>query len=174
MTQLQKTSDAININQVEIPEPSSNGDLITATLANDLIRNYLAMTDQKSIASTEQAKTLAKILVGSYPSRQVHDAEIYARGVASIFSEYHPTVGKEAVDKLTRNCKFMPTRAEVVTACEVIVSKAGVAARTAKKHMEEKDRREKEEARNKELAEDKISQKQKQGAIDNAKEALNA
>lgn len=60
---------------------------------------------------------IARILVGSYPSRQVHDPAMFARAIASIFAEFPHEIGKRAVDALTRRSKFLPTRAEVLEAC---------------------------------------------------------
>ena len=63
------------------------------------------------------AAEMARVLIGSYPSRQVHDAPIFARAIVSVLAEVPANVAREAIDKLTRESKFLPTRCEVFEAC---------------------------------------------------------
>ena len=61
------------------------------------------------------AKASARILIGTYPSRQVNDPEIYSKAIVSVLAEYPAEVCRDAVDRVTRELKFLPTRNEVLT-----------------------------------------------------------
>ena len=65
----------------------------------------------------QRAAELARILIGSYPSRAVHDPVIFARAIVSVLAEIPEDLARHAIDKLTRENKFLPTRAEVFEAC---------------------------------------------------------
>jgi hypothetical protein len=69
-------------------------------------------------ASLEQAKEQAEILVGSYPKHAVDDPQIYARGIVSLLCEYPRAISSKAIDRVTRVCKWVPTRAELYEALE--------------------------------------------------------
>ncbi len=139
------------VKTLDIAEPTSNGELITPEQANAVIANFAAIKDGSS--STDHAAKCTEVLLGSYPGREVNDPQIYVRAITSILVEYHPKVSKQAVDYVTRNCKFMPTRAEVEEACQTIYRTVGRNALVAKRHLREIERREKEVARDREISE---------------------
>lgn len=68
-----------------------------------------------------KAAQQVKILVGSYP-REPHDAPTYIAAMTQVVSEYPESVGREAIDRLTRRCKFAPTRAEMLEVLEEVKS----------------------------------------------------
>lgn len=105
----------------------------------------------------EHAANLVAIVIGSYPNtRHVGDPEIYSRAIVSLFEEHGPDVGREAVDIITRSCKFLPSRAEVHQVLEEIERKRRVAAYVAKQMLAEHERRATEAAQRKREAEDGV------------------
>jgi len=66
-----------------------------------------------------KAAQQVKVLVGSYP-REPHDAPTYVAAMTQVIAEYPESVGREAIDRLTRRCKFAPTRAEMLEVLEEV------------------------------------------------------
>lgn len=54
------------------------------------------------------------ILLGSYPSPNLQDPEIYMASVVSLLVGYPLWAGEAGVKKVTRTCKFVPCIAEIV------------------------------------------------------------
>lgn len=136
-TPLQMAMKTVNSSMLQITMNSPLLDLYTcATLVNEADRlNALPN------ASQVEAKTLAEILVGSYPTRGVNDPAIYARAITSIFDEFSPEIAKEAINRLTRSLKFLPTRADVFEACANVKAQYGIAAAVGRVHLTEHARR---------------------------------
>lgn len=65
----------------------------------------------------QRAAELARILIGSYPARAVHDSSIFARAIVSVLAEVPEDLARQAIDELTRENRFLPTRAEIFEAC---------------------------------------------------------
>ena len=76
------------------------------------------ITRRETRANKAQAAKLAHILIGSYPGREIFDREVYSRAIISVFMEHTTEIGRQAVDRITRRSKFLPTRADVVEALE--------------------------------------------------------
>jgi hypothetical protein len=66
----------------------------------------------------EAGKQLALLLLGIYPYAKPHEADIYVRGIVSTLASFPRDVAATAVDVVSRTCKFLPTRAELHSACE--------------------------------------------------------
>lgn len=66
------------------------------------------------------AVAAAKLLVGSYPAREVNDPAVYVRMIAAAFAKYSAEYHNEAIDRLTDRLKWMPTKADVVEVLEDI------------------------------------------------------
>jgi hypothetical protein len=93
-------------------------------------------------------------LIGSYPAREVQDAEVYADAISSVFWKYPPDIGWLAIDIITSRLRFLPTRADLFQVMEELVSKRrGIAAR-AKLILVEHERR-KTEADERKASEDR-------------------
>lgn len=98
------------------------------------------------------AARIAKVLIGSYPVRKVNDPAVYSRAIVSVLAEFPADVGKAAADKVTRELKFLPTRADVLAALKEIKGEIDHLVRTARYHLEEHARRERKEAEDRETA----------------------
>ena len=62
-----------------------------------------------------------KILIGCYPAGKPNDPEIYTAAIASALANYPEEIVKRVTDPRTgiqRKCKFLPSVAEVIEACE--------------------------------------------------------
>lgn len=87
----------------------------------------------------DKAAEMAQILVGSYPRHAVDAPEIYARAIVSLLVEYPAKIASAAIDRVTRSCKFIPTRAEVFDALEMQMAPLRaleVRARTMRQRIE--------------------------------------
>ena len=107
-------------------------------MANEVVRHT-------ACATKAQAAKLAHILIGSYPSREVHDREVYSRAIISVFMEHSFETGHKAVDHITRRLRFLPTRADVVEElCEIDAERQALRTSAA---MEERWRQQRLEAK---------------------------
>lgn len=79
-----------------------------------------------------KAAELTAILLGSYPRHSVDDANIYTRAMVSLIAEYPAFAASEAIDKITRTNKYIPTRAEMAAALEAAIAPVRKAAAGAK------------------------------------------
>ena len=52
-------------------------------------------------------------LLGSYPSVNLHDPEIYVADIASLLSSYPLWAGEMAIDRVKKTTKFIPTVADL-------------------------------------------------------------
>ena len=89
----------------------------------------------------EAALRQAEILIGSYPAREVMNADIFVRAVTSVLAEAPKDVGPAVVDYLTRTLKWLPTRADVAKALDDRVRPRQTALRCARDHLDEHARR---------------------------------
>jgi hypothetical protein len=92
-------------------------------------------------AGPEAALRQAEILIGSYPAREVMNADIFVRAVTSVLAEAPKDVGPAVVDHLTRTLKWLPTRADVAKAVDDKVGPRKTALRCARAHLDEHARR---------------------------------
>lgn len=85
-------------------------------------------------ATSERRKTCstaAAILLGCYRSGEAHDPEVYAAGLVSVLEQFDPAVVARVCNPATglpSRLKFLPTLAEVRTACEELASADGRSA----------------------------------------------
>jgi hypothetical protein len=87
----------------------------------------------------ETATKLARALIGSYP-KEPHEPEIYTRGIVSVLAEQPADIAKRAVDRVTRSCRFLPTRADLCDAITAI-REEGAAGRAIQASIAEQERR---------------------------------
>lgn len=93
--------------------------------------------------SNKTAVEQATLLLGSYPKRDVIDADIYVRSITSAFLEFPADLGWKIVDKITRELRFLPSRADVFSMGTKLQSQRILAREIAKAHIAEHERREK-------------------------------
>jgi hypothetical protein len=145
------------LDKLDDPKPSHitntirgiTSDLLHITINGPLLDPYVCASLVQEVerlerlppADDDQSKKLAEILVGSYPKREVNDPVIYARAVTSIFSEFPVEVAKEAINRITRTLKFLPTRADVFEACSNTLAQSKIAASVGRVHLTEHARR---------------------------------
>ena len=137
------------------PTPIANtirgitSDLLHITMNGPLLDPYVCqavVAEEQRLAALppaddEQSKKLAEVLVGSYPKREVNDPAIYARAITSIFQEFPVEIAKEAINRITRTLKFLPTRADVFETCSNVAAQAKIAASVGRVHLTEHARR---------------------------------
>lgn len=92
-------------------------------------------------ATGDKAAALANILVGTYPARAVNNAEVFARSMTKLFEEYPADIGAMAIDAVTKQLKFLPTRAEVFEQLEKLKTERLTAKKQAERHLAEHERR---------------------------------
>jgi hypothetical protein len=92
-------------------------------------------------ATEEEAIKLSEILVGAYPKRDVNDPIIYARAIKSAFLEFSTEIGKEAIDRMTRSLKFLPTRADLFEVLGIVKTQSQICGSVGRVHLTEHARR---------------------------------
>jgi hypothetical protein len=124
------------------------GDLISVDDCNSII----AEVEAASVPAPPQfAARFAALLIGSYPARELGDAAIFSEMLKNTFAEYPSDIGLQAVDALTRQNKWLPSRAELVDALEDLMKRRRHAGHVAQAHLSEHEhlaqKREKERER---------------------------
>lgn len=95
-----------------------------------------------------EAAISAAQLAGLYP-QQAHDHETYLEGLRRTFLRYPPDLGERAVDEVSSESDYLPTRAALTRKLEALVGERRDMIRRAKAHLarhEEIERRRREEA----------------------------
>ena len=87
-------------------------------------RNMVVAFEGRSrqFTSPQKAEDLLYLIKNCYPNGSPVDNDFYSRIITDILMEYDEDIARKAVDNLTRKCKFLPTRAEVASECESIVT----------------------------------------------------
>ena len=111
----------------------------------------------------DSGKRWAKTLVGAYPAREMNSPEIFMHAIAADFAEFHDLVCREAFVKITRNCKFLPSRAEVFQTLTQIKGRLNGVKIRAQKQLELHDARALETDREIKIAASKAAFRQKHG-----------
>ncbi len=66
----------------------------------------------------QQAAKLVSRLLGGYPSLSLHDPETYIASVTALLCGFSWWVGERAIEKVSTESKFVPSKAEVAAACQ--------------------------------------------------------
>jgi len=74
----------------------------------------------------EQAAKLVSRLLGGYPSLNLHDPETYIAGVTALLCGFSWWVGERAIEKVSNESKFVPSKAEVAAACQHFAPSRGI------------------------------------------------
>jgi hypothetical protein len=93
------------------------------------------------VPDNEEALIMAKKLIGAYPNERAKDPMHYATAIASVFTTFPKDVGYRAIDDITLENEFPPTRAELHKACAKLVGKRNDMKRAAQAQLAEHDRR---------------------------------
>lgn len=135
-------------------------DLVSKQGLTDLVTTLEAA----SVPCTkDQAVQLGEMLLGTYPTHNVADPKMYSRGIASIIAEYPVQISAKAVDLITRESKFLPTRADIDQRCKEMMNELKTSIYIANRMIEEHRRREDEEARIAERKRDREEFRKKHG-----------
>lgn len=118
-----------------------------------------------------QAIELASKLVNSYPGKEVTDPKTYCTAIASVFQTVPRDICAAAVDQITRNLKWFPTRADVHEACQRMMHQRAHALRVVDAHEREARRRQEKYAAEAEAKREKTPE-EKQAAADLAARVL--
>lgn len=95
------------------------GELTTIDEKN---RQLEALRKELDPIGKDRAIEFCEVLLGSYPHHNIADVKIYTRSIVSVFAQYPADVCGKAVDAVTLNNKYLPTRFTVFQACEEIAS----------------------------------------------------
>lgn len=68
--------------------------------------------------TSEQAAKLVSRLLGGYPSLNLHDPETYIASVTALLCGFSWWVGERAIERVSTESKFVPSKAEVAAACQ--------------------------------------------------------
>lgn len=66
----------------------------------------------------EQAAQLVTRMLGGYPSLNLHDPETYIASVTALLCGFSWWVGERAIEKVSTESKFVPSKAEIAEACK--------------------------------------------------------
>lgn len=66
----------------------------------------------------ERAAQLVSRLLGGYPSLSLHDPETYIASVTSLLCGFSWWVGERAIEKVSTESKFVPSKAEIAESCK--------------------------------------------------------
>lgn len=99
------------------------------------------LEDARVLASEEQARKTAGILLGAYPHHKVADPVNYSRGIISVLQRFPASIGAQATDSLTLQSEYLPTRAQLMKHCETKMGKINAAYSIAKRMVQEHQRR---------------------------------
>lgn len=138
---------------------SGNADWNIHTNRNELIpveycNAILAEIEAANVPAPKSfAARLAKLLTGAYRASEMADPRIFASIVAATFGSYPAEIGLAAVDDLTSTSKWLPSRSEIIDACEKRMGERHYATRVVRKHLEEHVENERRAAEDKEKKE---------------------
>lgn len=111
-----------------LPEPTCRG--LVAQLEADL-----------RPSGPEVGEKQARILVGSYPAREVNDAKVYVRAITSVLADAPADIGVQAVDHVTKHLRWLPTRADVFEVVDRLMNERRRMLSAAKAQLAEHARR---------------------------------
>lgn len=97
-------------------------------------------------AGKDVAERWAKFLIGAYPSREMNDADIFARSLTFDMAQFPEDIIEKAVHDVRLSCKFLPTCAEVFEVCERYRKYRAEKLRLAKVCKQRHEHRERERA----------------------------
>ena len=103
-------------------------------------------------ATVEKAEELAGKLIGSYPQKNIPDANTYVDTIKLVFAGHPPMIGERALVRVLMQSRFHPTVAELCEALEAERKKSATVAARAAWALTEHERREREAKREAELA----------------------
>jgi len=118
----------------------------TKLLPAGLALSLMAAIDSRSgrNCSEDEARGAAEFLVGQYPARSVHNADIFAKSMTAMFAAYPRDLAKRVTNPVTglaSRLKFLPTLAEVKEALDAEKSRRFRLRATAKWMLDEHERR---------------------------------
>ncbi len=99
-----------------------------------------------TLAHYDQARTLARTVIGRYPNRELIDPEIFVVEMTRVFAEAPADLGQQAADDL-RFLRFLPNVGDVKAALDPLVDERRAALNQARRHLAEHQRRKAETAK---------------------------
>lgn len=103
----------------------------------------------------KRATDHVRVLLGCYPRIEPHDAKTYTQALVSVMAEAPEDIARQAIDRITRECKFVPTRAELHDKISNLTAERRIQKRAAQKLIDMHLRRKEQAERDREIAEDK-------------------
>lgn len=103
-------------------------------------------------ATVGKAEELAGRLIGSYPQKNIPDANTYVDTIKLVFAGHPPMIGERALVRVLMQSRFHPTVAELCEALEAERKKSATVAAKAAWALTEHERRDRKARREAELA----------------------
>lgn len=97
-------------------------------------------------AHYDQARTLARTVIGRYPKRELIDPDIFVVEMTRVFAEAPADLGQQAADAL-RFHRFLPNVGDVKAVLDPLVDERRAALNQARRHLAEHQRRKAETAK---------------------------
>jgi len=97
-------------------------------------------------AHYDQARTLARTVIGRYPKREMIDPDIFVLEMTRVFAEAPADLGQAAVDRL-KALRFLPNVGDLMAALSPLVQERRRALDQARRHLAEHERRKAEAAK---------------------------
>lgn len=100
----------------------------------------LAELEHANLPATMAVATrITKLLIGAYRKADLADPATFVRIIAATFAEYPSAIALQAADDLTRTCRWIPSRAEVIEACDKRMLERKYAAHVVRAHLDQHD-----------------------------------
>lgn len=119
--------------------------LIPACICDQIIEELSASLEP--LPSRERALYLAKLLVDSYPARELNNPAVFFRHLEALFLEFPADIGLQSIGVLARRYSNLPSIALVSRALGDLKGVRRSAIRRAQAHKAEAARREEEQRR---------------------------
>lgn len=125
-----------------LPEVNRYTDLISEA---ECLAIIVELEEALQPALYDQARTLARAVVGRYPRRELIDPNVFIFELTRAFAEAPADLGQVAANSL-RTSKFLPNVGDVIAALEPLVKERRRALDQARRHLAEHERRRAEQA----------------------------
>ncbi|MEQ8504603.1 MAG: hypothetical protein RIB80_04705 [Rhodospirillales bacterium] len=106
----------------------------------DTVRVIAELEQALFVASYEQAKAMARIIIGRYTKRDMYDPNIWVAEMTRLFAGAPPDLGRETLDEI-RVMSFVPNTGDVAKILWPKVKAREQALDIAKSHLKRHDRK---------------------------------
>lgn len=138
---LPRASGLVALHRYEL-NPERKVDGYSKLLPEPTLRGLVAQLEAELRPSgNEVGEKQARVLIGSYPAREVNDPKVFVRAITSVLADAPVDLGVQAVDHLTKHLRWLPTRADVFAVVDRLVTDRRRMLSAAKAQLAEHARR---------------------------------